>query len=87
MSSTQGNGEHWKSLESVGISRKELAMAEALQMEYDALSRLRHHKEESRAKQNTEPSLISWDEPALGLLQQASRQADRPQALAWSFWL
>lgn len=64
MSSTQGNGEHWKSLESVGISRKELAMAEALQMEYDALSRLRHHKEESRAKQNTEPSLISWDEPA-----------------------
>ncbi|XP_063128143.1 phosphatidylinositol 4-phosphate 3-kinase C2 domain-containing subunit beta isoform X1 [Rattus norvegicus] len=65
MSSTQGNGEHWKSLESVGISRKELAMAEALQMEYDALSRLRHHKEESRAKQNTEPSLISWDEPAL----------------------
>lgn len=49
----------------MGISRKELAMAEALQMEYDALSRLRHHKEESRAKQNTEPSLISWDEPAL----------------------
>jgi phosphatidylinositol-4-phosphate 3-kinase len=65
MSSTQGNGEHWKSLESVGISRKELAMAEALQMEYDALSRLRHDKKESRAKQNTEPSLISWDEPAL----------------------
>lgn len=65
MSSTQGNGEHWKSLESVGISRKELAMAEALQMEYDALSRLRHDKEESRAKQNTDPSLISWDEPVL----------------------
>lgn len=65
MSSTQGNGEHWKSLESVGISRKELAMAEALQMEYDALSQLRHDKEESRAKQNTDPSLISWDEPVL----------------------
>ncbi|KAB1258882.1 Phosphatidylinositol 4-phosphate 3-kinase C2 domain-containing subunit beta [Camelus dromedarius] len=65
MSSTQGNGEHWKSLELVGISRKELAMAEALQMEYDALSRLRHDKEESRAKQNTDPSLISWDEPVL----------------------
>uniref|UniRef100_A0A8C0C5A7 Phosphatidylinositol-4-phosphate 3-kinase catalytic subunit type 2 beta n=1 Tax=Balaenoptera musculus TaxID=9771 RepID=A0A8C0C5A7_BALMU len=65
MSSTQGSGEHWKSLESVGISRKELAMAEALQMEYDALSRLRHDKEESRAKQNTDPSLISWDEPVL----------------------
>ncbi|KAI2521067.1 PIK3C2B isoform 2, partial [Pan troglodytes] len=60
MSSTQGNGEHWKSLESVGISRKELAMAEALQMEYDALSRLRHDKEENRAKQNADPSLISW---------------------------
>ncbi|XP_060146899.1 phosphatidylinositol 4-phosphate 3-kinase C2 domain-containing subunit beta isoform X3 [Globicephala melas] len=65
MSSTQGSGDHWKSLESVGISRKELAMAEALQMEYDALSRLRHDKEESRAKQSTDPSLISWDEPVL----------------------
>ncbi|XP_043858749.1 phosphatidylinositol 4-phosphate 3-kinase C2 domain-containing subunit beta isoform X2 [Dromiciops gliroides] len=66
MSSTQGNGEHWKSLESVGISRKELAMAEALQMEYDALSRLRHDKEENRrAKQNTDSSLISWDGPVL----------------------
>ncbi|XP_067585407.1 phosphatidylinositol 4-phosphate 3-kinase C2 domain-containing subunit beta isoform X2 [Pseudorca crassidens] len=65
MSSTQGSGDHWKSLESVGISRKELAMAEALQMEYDALSRLRHNKEESRAKQSTDPSLISWDEPVL----------------------
>ncbi|NXE92597.1 P3C2B kinase, partial [Menura novaehollandiae] len=51
MSSTRGNGEHWQSLESVGISRKELALAEALQMEYDALSRLRQDKEESRAKE------------------------------------
>ncbi|NWH44560.1 P3C2B kinase, partial [Cochlearius cochlearius] len=51
MSATRGDGEHWKSLESVGISRKELALAEALQMEYDALSRLRQDKEESRAKQ------------------------------------
>ncbi|XP_013013419.1 phosphatidylinositol 4-phosphate 3-kinase C2 domain-containing subunit beta isoform X2 [Cavia porcellus] len=65
MSSTQGNGEHWKSLESVGISRKELAMAEALQMECDALSRLRHDKEESRAKQNTEHALVDWDKPVL----------------------
>ncbi|EHB10535.1 Phosphatidylinositol-4-phosphate 3-kinase C2 domain-containing beta polypeptide [Heterocephalus glaber] len=65
MSSTQGSGEHWKSLESVGISCKELAMAEALQMECDALSRLRHHKEESRAKQNEEHTLIEWDEPVL----------------------
>ncbi|NXA43216.1 P3C2B kinase, partial [Eudromia elegans] len=50
MSTTHGNGEHWQSLESVGISRKELALAEALQMEYDALSRLRQDKEESLAK-------------------------------------
>uniref|UniRef100_A0A8C8SBV1 Phosphatidylinositol-4-phosphate 3-kinase catalytic subunit type 2 beta n=1 Tax=Pelusios castaneus TaxID=367368 RepID=A0A8C8SBV1_9SAUR len=65
MSATRGNGEHWKSLESVGISQKELALAEALQMEYDALSRLRQDKEESRAKQNTDQPLISWDDPAL----------------------
>lgn len=42
-------------------------MAEALQMEYDALSRLRQDKEESRSKRNTDPALISWDEPALGV--------------------
>uniref|UniRef100_A0A8C3KMZ9 Phosphatidylinositol-4-phosphate 3-kinase catalytic subunit type 2 beta n=1 Tax=Calidris pygmaea TaxID=425635 RepID=A0A8C3KMZ9_9CHAR len=63
MSSTRGNGEHWKSLESVGISRKELALAEALQMEYDALSRLRQDKEENRAKQRGDQPLISWDDP------------------------
>ncbi|XP_025776823.1 phosphatidylinositol 4-phosphate 3-kinase C2 domain-containing subunit beta [Puma concolor] len=77
MSSTQGNGEHWKSLESVGISRKELAMAEALQMEYDALSQLRHDKEENRAKQSTDPTLISWDEPVLDFYSKPSgRQKD-----------
>lgn len=77
MSSTQGNGEHWKSLESVGISRKELAMAEALQMEYDALSRLRHDKEENRAKQNADPSLISWDEPGVDFYSKpAGRRTD-----------
>ncbi|KAM8795937.1 phosphatidylinositol 4-phosphate 3-kinase C2 domain-containing subunit beta [Eudromia elegans] len=63
MSTTHGNGEHWQSLESVGISRKELALAEALQMEYDALSRLRQDKEESLAKRPAEPALISWDDP------------------------
>ncbi|NWR76782.1 P3C2B kinase, partial [Centropus unirufus] len=61
MSGTRSNGEHWKTL---GISRKELALAEALQMEYDALSRLRQDKEESRAKQREEQPLISWDDPA-----------------------
>ncbi|NXH90732.1 P3C2B kinase, partial [Edolisoma coerulescens] len=45
-----GPGEHWPALESVGLSRKELALAEALQMEYDALSRLRQDKEESRTR-------------------------------------
>ncbi|XP_063153608.1 phosphatidylinositol 4-phosphate 3-kinase C2 domain-containing subunit beta isoform X2 [Candoia aspera] len=65
MSATRGNGEHWQSLESVGISRKELALAEALQMEYDALSRLRQDKEENQAKQKTDQPLISWDDPIL----------------------
>ncbi|NWX88128.1 P3C2B kinase, partial [Nothoprocta ornata] len=50
MSAARGDGEPWPSLESVGISRKELALAEALQMEYDALARLRQHRDESRAK-------------------------------------
>ncbi|NWH42222.1 P3C2B kinase, partial [Chloropsis hardwickii] len=45
-----GPGEQWPALESVGLSRTELALAEALQMEYDALSRLRQDKEESRAR-------------------------------------
>ncbi|NXS28056.1 P3C2B kinase, partial [Pomatostomus ruficeps] len=50
MSGPRGAGEHWPGLEAVGLSRKELALAEALQMEYDALSRLRQDKEESRAR-------------------------------------
>ncbi|NWZ02699.1 P3C2B kinase, partial [Loxia curvirostra] len=50
MSLRRGPGEQWPALESVGLSRKELALAEALQMEYDALSRLRQDKEESRAR-------------------------------------
>ncbi|XP_005529361.1 PREDICTED: phosphatidylinositol 4-phosphate 3-kinase C2 domain-containing subunit beta [Pseudopodoces humilis] len=65
MSGPRGPGEQWPALESVGLSRKELALAEALQMEYDALSRLRQDKEESRARkeQLRERSLISWDDP------------------------
>ncbi|XP_038018115.1 LOW QUALITY PROTEIN: phosphatidylinositol 4-phosphate 3-kinase C2 domain-containing subunit beta [Motacilla alba alba] len=65
MSRRRGPGEQWPALESVGLSRKELALAEALQMEYDALSRLRQDKEESRARkeQLQERSLISWDDP------------------------
>ncbi|XP_016159570.1 PREDICTED: phosphatidylinositol 4-phosphate 3-kinase C2 domain-containing subunit beta [Ficedula albicollis] len=65
MSGPRGPGEQWPALESVGLSRKELALAEALQMEYDALSRLRQDKEESRARkeQLQERPLISWDDP------------------------
>lgn len=65
MSGPRGPGEQWPALESVGLSPKELALAEALQMEYDALSRLRQDKEESRARkeQLQERPLISWDDP------------------------
>ncbi|RLV86580.1 hypothetical protein DV515_00015906 [Chloebia gouldiae] len=64
MSGRRGRAEQWPALESVGLSRKELALAEALQMEYDALSRLRQDKEESRARKERlqERSLISWDD-------------------------
>ena len=34
----------WSPLEALGLSQKELVLAEALQMEYDALSRLKHDK-------------------------------------------
>lgn len=41
----QNDGEQrWGVLDSLGLSPKELVMAEALQMEYDALSRLRQDK-------------------------------------------
>lgn len=42
---TQGDGEQrWGCLESLGLSPRELVLAEALQMEYDALSRLKQDK-------------------------------------------
>uniref|UniRef100_A0AAY4DZX8 Phosphatidylinositol-4-phosphate 3-kinase n=1 Tax=Denticeps clupeoides TaxID=299321 RepID=A0AAY4DZX8_9TELE len=45
MSSTQSDAEpRWGCLESLGLSQRELVLAEALQMEYDALSRLRQDK-------------------------------------------
>ncbi|XP_077357969.1 phosphatidylinositol 4-phosphate 3-kinase C2 domain-containing subunit beta isoform X3 [Festucalex cinctus] len=40
----EGGGGGWASLESLGLSQKELVLAEALQMEYDALSRLKRDK-------------------------------------------
>ncbi|XP_075052185.1 phosphatidylinositol 4-phosphate 3-kinase C2 domain-containing subunit beta [Mixophyes fleayi] len=59
MSTSGGQKEQWKGLESLGMSRKELALAEALQMEYDALSRLRR---DNRPPLSTESPLISWDD-------------------------
>ncbi|RMB99230.1 hypothetical protein DUI87_23963 [Hirundo rustica rustica] len=61
-----GPGERWPALESVGLSRKELALAEALQMEYDALSRLRQDKEESRARRERlrQRPLVPRDDPS-----------------------
>ncbi|XP_017550179.1 phosphatidylinositol 4-phosphate 3-kinase C2 domain-containing subunit beta [Pygocentrus nattereri] len=42
---TQNDSEqHWGCLESLGLSPRELVLAEALQMEYDALSRLKQDK-------------------------------------------
>lgn len=65
MSGPRGPGEQWPALESVGLSRRELALAEALQMEYDALSRLRQDREHGRAGKERlqERPLISWDDP------------------------
>lgn len=37
----------WPGLEALGLSQRELVLAEALQMEYDALSRLRQDKSET----------------------------------------
>ncbi|KAG8451016.1 hypothetical protein GDO86_003339 [Hymenochirus boettgeri] len=58
MSTSGENREKLQGIESLGISQKELALAEALQMEYDALSRLRHEKKPS---EEYEQQLISWD--------------------------
>uniref|UniRef100_A0A8D3BN23 Phosphatidylinositol-4-phosphate 3-kinase n=1 Tax=Scophthalmus maximus TaxID=52904 RepID=A0A8D3BN23_SCOMX len=42
----------WSCLEALGISQKELVLAEALQMEYDALSRLKQDKSDSGTSQS-----------------------------------
>lgn len=55
MSATQtqkeGGEAGWGCLESLGLSQKELVLAEALQMEYDALSRLKQDKNGTDANQ------------------------------------
>lgn len=59
MSTSGGKKEQWNGLESLGMSRKELALAEALQMEYDALSRIRR---DSRPSLTNDSPLISWED-------------------------
>ncbi|KAG9485490.1 hypothetical protein GDO78_008527 [Eleutherodactylus coqui] len=59
MSTSGGKKEQWNGLEALGMSRKELALAEALQMEYDALSRIRR---DSRQSLTNETPLISWED-------------------------
>ncbi|XP_078098186.1 phosphatidylinositol 4-phosphate 3-kinase C2 domain-containing subunit beta isoform X2 [Mustelus asterias] len=69
MSQPTGSKEHWKPWEFSGISRQELALAEALQMEYDALSRLRQSsttsRDDGKPKHINSMQLISFEEPLL----------------------
>ncbi|XP_013875520.1 phosphatidylinositol 4-phosphate 3-kinase C2 domain-containing subunit beta [Austrofundulus limnaeus] len=80
MSATQtqkeGGEAGWGCLESLGLSQKELVLAEALQMEYDALSRLKQDKNGTETNQTElcPPSQIrsktlnsSVDQPRPGL--------------------
>ncbi|KAG8589413.1 hypothetical protein GDO81_006382 [Engystomops pustulosus] len=59
MSTSGGKKEQWNGIEALGMSRKELALAEALQMEYDAFSR---HRRDSQQSLTNENSLISWED-------------------------
>ncbi|XP_041051192.1 phosphatidylinositol 4-phosphate 3-kinase C2 domain-containing subunit beta [Carcharodon carcharias] len=69
MSQPTGSKEHWKPWEFSGISRQELALAEALQMEYDALSRLRQSsttsRDDGKPKHINSLQLIPFEEPLL----------------------
>lgn len=71
MSQPTSSKEHWRPWEFSGISRQELALAEALQMEYDALSRLRQGSTTARDDGKQKPKhinslqLISFEEPLL----------------------
>nr|XP_023691821.1 phosphatidylinositol 4-phosphate 3-kinase C2 domain-containing subunit beta-like isoform X2 [Paramormyrops kingsleyae] len=52
----QSDGDqHWGCLESLGLSPRELVMAEALQMEYDALSRLKQEGKVPSTRSAPEP--------------------------------
>uniref|UniRef100_A0A3P9K4X0 Phosphatidylinositol-4-phosphate 3-kinase catalytic subunit type 2 beta n=1 Tax=Oryzias latipes TaxID=8090 RepID=A0A3P9K4X0_ORYLA len=52
----ESNEMGWGGLEALGLSQRELVLAEALQMEYDALSRLKQDKSGSSTDQSGSPS-------------------------------
>ncbi|XP_061688315.1 phosphatidylinositol 4-phosphate 3-kinase C2 domain-containing subunit beta isoform X2 [Syngnathoides biaculeatus] len=63
-----GGGEEggWACLESLGLSQKELVLAEALQMEYDALSKLKRDKKTPDAERpRTPPGAPAQPDPSL----------------------
>lgn len=71
---TQKDGEGPWGLDSLGLSQRELVMAEALQMEYDALSRLKQDKGGDSQGTSSQgggkvPTLPPWE---------GQRQVDRP---------
>ncbi|KAJ3603173.1 hypothetical protein NHX12_030916 [Muraenolepis orangiensis] len=70
----------WGSLEALGLSQKELVLAEALQMEYDALSRLKQDKGGTGAGQMDQgPSRAqSTSKPVLKLPTPSSIERPRP---------
>ncbi|XP_051269951.1 phosphatidylinositol 4-phosphate 3-kinase C2 domain-containing subunit beta [Dicentrarchus labrax] len=55
----EGGEAGWGCLEALGLSQKELVLAEALQMEYDALSRLKQDKSGMETSQNPGPGAPS----------------------------
>uniref|UniRef100_A0A672YWS0 Phosphatidylinositol-4-phosphate 3-kinase, catalytic subunit type 2 beta n=1 Tax=Sphaeramia orbicularis TaxID=375764 RepID=A0A672YWS0_9TELE len=52
----EGSEGGWGCLEALGLSQKELVLAEALQMEYDALSRLRQDKTTASSQTGPRPT-------------------------------
>lgn len=51
----EGGEAGWSCLEALGLSQKELVLAEALQMEYDALSRLKQDQSSTGTSQTQRP--------------------------------
>lgn len=68
----EGTEVGWGGLEALGLSQKELVLAEALQMEYDALSRLKQDKSETETVHI--PSYTSNPSPCVECPQSTSEQ-------------